>query len=286
MARPEAPIDYTVPELGRLAEHLRAMRHKARLTYADMALYTNYSAASLKRAASGESLPAAAVASQYALACLVNSKDRDSFSARRVKLLHEQAAEAVEQATRRARGSTVLPKPQYARDPGDLSGAMRDAWSRAGKPSARAMEKAVGGHLLPRTTANVIANGHSVPRDFRQYVAFLGACDISGSDLAPWFRAWFKIRRRPTWEEAYTASTWLDGTARMAYWDLLVKEADDSEAALAEVCAIIERVTGKPPGTIPLYAVDDSRLVGMDEPADLEVHGKGLREGRPIRCAA
>ncbi|MGW4985287.1 hypothetical protein [Streptomyces mirabilis] len=202
MARPEAPIDYTVPELGRLAEHLRAMRYRARLSYADMTLCTAYSAAHLKRAASGKFLPAAAVATQYALACLVNSKDKedkeDYDAARRVRLLREEAAVAVEQAKRRARGSTVLPKPQYARDLADLSGAMRDAWCRAGKPPARAMEKAVGGHLLPRTTANVISNGRTVPRDLRQYVAFLGACDICGSDLAPWFRAWSKIRGRPT----------------------------------------------------------------------------------------
>lgn len=34
MGRPEAPVDYTVPELGNLAAHLRALRAAAGLTYA------------------------------------------------------------------------------------------------------------------------------------------------------------------------------------------------------------------------------------------------------------
>ncbi|MEU2625275.1 hypothetical protein ABZ642_45540 [Streptomyces sp. NPDC007157] len=58
------------------------------------------------------------------------------------------------------------------------------------------MEKESGGQL-PRSTANVIANGHTLPRDFRQYVAFLRVCGLDGQALAPWFRAWFKIIGRP-----------------------------------------------------------------------------------------
>ncbi|MGX1267015.1 hypothetical protein RKD18_000209 [Streptomyces phaeoluteigriseus] len=38
---------------------------------------------------------------------------------------------------------------------------------------------------------NVITRGRAVSRDFRQYVAFLRACDIDGRTLGPWFAAWF-----------------------------------------------------------------------------------------------
>ncbi|MGW4985286.1 hypothetical protein [Streptomyces mirabilis] len=64
-----------------------------------------------------------------------------------------------------------------------------------------------------------------------------------------------------------------------------MKEAADPGAAFAEVCAIIERVTGQSPGTIPLYAVDDRGLVVIGAMPEFEVHGNGRREG-PIRCAA
>ncbi|MFJ4585175.1 helix-turn-helix domain-containing protein [Streptomyces echinatus] len=219
MARPEAPIDYTVPELGRFGEHLRSMRHAAHLTYRDLASRTIWSAATLKRAASGKTLPSPTVAVQYVLGCLSVTDDHDA--ARTVMRLHREATEAVAEARRRSRRSTVLPKPQFARDEGDLSGALRDAWRRAGEPSFRAMERAVGGHgALPRSTAHAIAKGRTLPREIRHYILFLEACGISGSDLASWIHAWLRIRGCPSVADLRTASHWLKGSTRMTYLTL------------------------------------------------------------------
>ncbi|MEU2625274.1 helix-turn-helix transcriptional regulator [Streptomyces sp. NPDC007157] len=58
-----------MPELGALAEHLRGLRRAAGVTYTELALRTPYSAAHLKRAASGKSLPSLNLVTAYATAC-------------------------------------------------------------------------------------------------------------------------------------------------------------------------------------------------------------------------
>ncbi|OEJ49664.1 hypothetical protein [Streptomyces agglomeratus] len=58
------------------------------------------------------------------------------------------------------------------------------------------MEARVG-RWLPRSSAHNIIRGLAVPRDIQQYIAFLDACEISGSALHPWFEAWVKIRGNP-----------------------------------------------------------------------------------------
>src|SRR6476659_156776 len=50
MARPESPVDHTVPALGMLAEYLRRLRRTAGLSYGESAVRSNCSAAHLKRA--------------------------------------------------------------------------------------------------------------------------------------------------------------------------------------------------------------------------------------------
>lgn len=208
MGRPEAPIDYTMPERGELAEQLRAMRHVAGLSYEELAARTQWSAAHLKRAASGRVLPGIEIVVSYAWECAKECVRDDVEHHVDLHLvgaaltLHARAVCAVDRARRRARGSSVVPKPELARDIADLSGALRDAWARGGRPSARQMEKQSEGQL-PRSTANVIANGHTVPKDLRQFVAFLEACVVSDRSFPAWFRAWFKVRGVPANAKAY-----------------------------------------------------------------------------------
>ncbi|MFE1925984.1 helix-turn-helix domain-containing protein [Streptomyces asoensis] len=217
MGRPEAPIDFTVPALGSLAQYLRIMRRTAGLTYSELAERVDYSAAHLKRAASGAKLPTLEVALAYVRGCV--NDDSDKWPSWTILELHLHASEAVERAAREKRRSTVVPKPQYARDLADLSGAMRDAWKRSGRPSARVMESHTLGQL-PRSTANVIANGHTVPRDFRQYVGFLLACEVDGLALQEWFRAWFKVIGKPGVDAAVSCLRSLSGIGdRKAYLD-------------------------------------------------------------------
>ncbi|MEV5239556.1 helix-turn-helix transcriptional regulator [Streptomyces cinnamoneus] len=131
MPRPEKPIDYTVPEVGELAAYLRAQRTASGRTYAELAEGALCSQATLKRAAAGGVRPPDwKTVRQYLGLCGHDDLDE-------ARTLHERAQDAATAAVRNARRTTVVPKPQFVRDLGDLSGAMRDAHRRAGCPSVR-----------------------------------------------------------------------------------------------------------------------------------------------------
>src|SRR4051812_20557843 len=104
MARPESPVDHTVPALGMFAEHLRRLRRTAGLSYGELAVRSKCSAAHLKRAASGWTLPARPVMLAYVGGCTGDS--RPSFY---TDLMYRIAASAVEQAKRDFRRSGVWP---------------------------------------------------------------------------------------------------------------------------------------------------------------------------------
>ncbi|MEV5645879.1 helix-turn-helix transcriptional regulator [Streptomyces flaveolus] len=235
MARPEAPVDHQIPELGALAESLRALRRQAGLTYTELAKESCYSAATLKRAASGKHLPALGVTVQYTTLCMLLGPLPDPNAGPEIMTLWDSADKAVNRARMAARRSTVLPKPQYVRDEADLSGALRDVWSWSGRPSTRYMEKASKGQV-PRTTANVISTAHAVPRDFRQYAAYLRVCGVMGRALEPWFRAWFKIRGVPSDPQSVFTALQDDIDAQAAYVNVHA-QVYGSAASVVEVLA-------------------------------------------------
>ncbi|MEU3353063.1 helix-turn-helix domain-containing protein [Streptomyces sp. NPDC037389] len=183
MPRPEKPVDYTVPEVGDLAAYLRARRAAAGRTYAELAQGAACSQATLKRAAAGGTRPPDwATVLQYLHLC----GHPETGEAR---ALHQRAADAAAAARRDARRTTVRPKPQYVRDLADLSGALRDAYHRAGSPPVRDMEHRAGPGRLARSTAHAIITARTIPKDIRTYIAFLETCEITGPALTPWFTA-------------------------------------------------------------------------------------------------
>ncbi|MBZ4016272.1 helix-turn-helix domain-containing protein [Streptomyces purpurogeneiscleroticus] len=200
MARPEMPIDYTVREVGNLAAHLRTRRAAAGLTYAELAAYTLCSAATLKRAARGGTRPPEwTTVREYVRACGAPEDE--------ARALYVRAHEAAAIAVRTARRSAVVPKPQLVRDLADLSGALRDAYRRAGSPPVREMERRAGPGRLSHSTAHAIITARGLPKDVRTYIAFLESCEISGSSLIPWFAAWAKVRDRGSRQPVFLAST-------------------------------------------------------------------------------
>ncbi|MEQ6028204.1 helix-turn-helix transcriptional regulator [Streptomyces salinarius] len=290
MGRPEAPINYAIPELGKCAELLRAMRHSAGLTYAELAALANYSPSHLKRAARGEKTDVDVVRA-YAFACHARVPDHDRVQ--EILDLRDTATEVIKKTEQEARKSKVVPKPQYVRDEADLSGAMRDAWARAGRPTARYIEKASEGQV-PRSTAHTITKGRNVPKDVRQYVAYLNICDISDDELGPWFRAWIKVRGVPTETERRLARKWMNPTVSVQYfttvlarlkdritidaartlkpheWSSLRAAIDEVHRTLAEVnrAATDEAISLKfgLPGYSPYYAIDGQhRLSSLRE---------------------
>ncbi|MGW4438087.1 helix-turn-helix domain-containing protein [Streptomyces sp. NPDC004596] len=221
MGRPEALVDHTVPELGIFAEYLRALRRLAGLTYAELAEEVSYSPAQLKRAASGRYLPPFSLAFSYASVCCVRA-DHNGLSW--VLHLHAEAERAVSEHKRAARRSTVLAKPQLAWDRADLSGAMRDQWAYAGRPSCHQIERVTSGGVS-HSTAHMIVTARTIPRDLRQYAAFLQVCGVTGKRMRPWLRAWVKVCGLPKNDVEFARTTrWMSDFGKELYRQVVMEE--------------------------------------------------------------
>ncbi|GAA1141842.1 helix-turn-helix domain-containing protein [Streptomyces javensis] len=245
MGRPETPVDDTVPELAAFAHWLRALRCAADLTYAELAELVPYSAAQLKRAASGKYLPPFPLAFAYASACHDLTKGSDL---RRIAALHIQAERAVAEHKLRERRSTVQAKPHLARNRADLCGAMRDQWAYAGRPPFRWIERDTK-NWVSHSTAHMIVTARTIPRDLRQYVAFLEACGVFGLSLTPWLRAWIRVCGFPKTDEEFARTTeWMNPVLNELYRKVLRDE----------YCALLRR----------------SREGGIPEVRELEAQAK------------
>ncbi|MFF1401067.1 hypothetical protein ACFVZD_46100 [Streptomyces sp. NPDC058287] len=188
MARPENPIDYTVPEVGLLSEYLRGVRNESGMTFRELERLTPTSSEStLKRAAKGGRRPPKLdVVIEFVLAAGVGDLDY-------ALELHDKADKAASRASREARRSTVVPKPDLACTRAELGQAMRDAYNAAARPTLDEMVDRAG-LALPRSTAHLIRTARSVPNDVRRYLAFLQGCGLQEADLAPWFEAWARVQ--------------------------------------------------------------------------------------------
>lgn len=221
MGRPEIPVDFTVPERGAFAQYLRYLRAVAGLTYRELAELVPYSAAQLKRAASGNYLPPFPLAFAYASACCARVEGVDLS---RVARLHSEAEQAIDEHRRKERRSTVLAKPEFARDKGDLNGALRDQWAYAGRPPFRRIESETQ-RWVSRSTAHMIIKARTLPRDLRQYVAFLEACGVTGRRLGKWLRAWVRICGFPGTDEEFARLTrWMPPVVNEVYRKVLREE--------------------------------------------------------------
>ncbi|MGJ5797460.1 helix-turn-helix domain-containing protein [Streptomyces griseorubiginosus] len=219
-----------------LAEYLRRLRISAGLSYGELAVRSKCSAAHLKRAASGRTLPARPVMLAYVRGCT-----GDSRHCMYTELIYGRAVRAVEQAKRDFRRSGVQPDLQSVGDVAGLSHALRNAWAQEGRPESRTM--ALSSRWLPRSTANAITTGR-VPRDLRQYVAFLQACGIDDESLAPWFRAWFRVFGRLSARDAATTLQTLQASydALFTYLVVYLEDASPSEEDRQRLVDIMQEI--------------------------------------------
>ncbi|MFI6006574.1 helix-turn-helix domain-containing protein [Streptomyces sp. NPDC051366] len=171
MGRPELPVDLTGPA-GALAVRLRELRAQAELTYAEAAVKTGLSAATLKRAASGRTVPSWETVTAFAAAC---GGDPAPFQklwveARTAKRLAQGQLSGI----RRRPGS-----PELATTVGALSEAIVYFYEMAGAPSLRQLQARAGGrHLLPVSSAARIVNRDALPVSRQQFEAFLPGCGL------------------------------------------------------------------------------------------------------------
>ncbi|MFF9011003.1 helix-turn-helix domain-containing protein [Streptomyces goshikiensis] len=207
MGRLEAPVDRTVPERAELAELLRAARPRSGsgkpLTYEALARRTAWSSASLKRAASGKTLPHWDLVAAFLAACQSSSVLRKEAHG-----LHVKAQHAVALHAKVARSTTAVPRPRFVSDEADLSRALRDAYGYAGRPPTRTMSRRAGKWVLPHSSAHRIITARALPVDVGQYIGFLEACEVTSKDLPDWFAAWHKVMGPP----------WTDSPDEVGWW--------------------------------------------------------------------
>lgn len=179
MCRNEAPVNYRIPAISKLAEHLRQLRNEAAFTNVELALQLDVDIVTVRRAASGNSVPKRQLVEKWAKVCGKEPEPSVAlwrmarYRARRVKL---------------GLSVTPLPNPDLVSTPEMLSQALAELYERAGAPSYRRMEELGGKYgVLPRNTARRIVQRQTLPCDEEQFLAFLTACEVRRP--TPWIEA-------------------------------------------------------------------------------------------------
>lgn len=200
MGRPEKPIDPKAPRRrGNLARLLRMIRDAADLTYAEMAAVVDVSEATLKRAASGETVPKKETALAFSLAAETKGI-KFAPDIRGILVSAWRMARMEERGTLHLRA----PRPEYIADYRDLSKALEALYERAGAPPLRTVRADSGDPLaLPMSTLARIVRRESLPADERQLMAVVHGCGADKRDDEKWRGAWEKLHvaENPTEKE-------------------------------------------------------------------------------------
>ncbi|MFD6917755.1 helix-turn-helix domain-containing protein [Streptomyces virginiae] len=208
MGRRELPVDHSVPARGELAVVLRELRSAAGLTYDELAAATGVSAATLKRAASGRSVPSWETVTAMVAVC----GDADGA----VGHLWQRARIVERGRLKELRRPAA---PELITTAGALSEALEYFYERAGALPLRRLQALAGGaHLLPVSSAARIVGRQALPASRQQCEAFLAACGIVAKKGKPWADAFDRItthRRHRTDVEAAVAINWAVNTERL-----------------------------------------------------------------------
>ncbi|GHE15997.1 helix-turn-helix domain-containing protein [Streptomyces alanosinicus] len=188
MCRPEKPLTTSNKALRELQEWLREIRARTGLGYRALSVRAGCHATTLQRAASGETVPKLHTVLNYVRAC--------DASPEKARLLWKRARYEAGRLARGGRRGLAAPSPWLIRDFVDLSAALREMYAKAGSPPLRAMEQRAGGYgLLPRSTAHRIVAKRAMPHGFRQFQAYLRACEVPEADWPDWQAAWTRAWR-------------------------------------------------------------------------------------------
>ncbi|MCX4808633.1 helix-turn-helix domain-containing protein [Streptomyces sp. NBC_01214] len=190
MARPEKPVDRSVPEHAALADFLRALRAASQVTYDQLASVAQLSPSTLKRAASGAGVPKLSTVLAYVMASTPPGAACDADLAQ-ARLLWKKAR----YASILPRYSYHAPDPKLCATADDLRNSLRDLHLWAGRPTMRSMEGEAGGiGILPRSTAHRISLGRTLPISERQMRSYLTACEVPTHRHEDWTQALRRIR--------------------------------------------------------------------------------------------
>ncbi|MDD9375467.1 hypothetical protein M8Z33_02030 [Streptomyces sp. ZAF1911] len=199
MGRPPKPIDTTHPRRAELAFSLRSLKDLRGLNFAEMASRCNTSAATLKRAASGVTVPKEKVVSEFATACGASVPTQQQLE--RLRVLARIEERGILPKLRPPRVSLISDQP-------DLAVGLLYVYEAAGAPSFREVHARSGNpHALPISTVGRIVARTAMPADEKQLLAFIHGCGVLNRDQE-WVRAWRKARTgsavasRATFEDA------------------------------------------------------------------------------------
>ncbi|MDA4893425.1 helix-turn-helix transcriptional regulator [Streptomyces sp. MS2A] len=214
MGRPEK-IPAGPPHLQRLVRYLRDLRATESVTYEEMADRTNVSAATLKRVASGTTVPRWPRVMQFCTAA--------SSGPVRVKIVHD-AHQLWARARMEQRGTLHLktPRPEYIADQADLSLALYTLYEYDGAPPLRYVQERAGGTVhLPLSTLARIVSRQTLPADSQQFSAFLRGCGVPEIQQSKWEVAFRKV----TWKNDYAPPAWYTRELRQRSRELTVDYA-------------------------------------------------------------
>ena len=196
MGRPEILVDQSVPQRAVLAQWLRRRRAERGLTYAQMAVGSRVSAATLKRAARGQKVPSWPVLQAYVCATTADPDDgRDLAKAiEYAEHLWFRARYASQRVRYTTPGHYRTPDPRLIDDRADLSRALRELHAMSGAPSPYRMQILADSYrVLPAATARRILEGRTLPGSDDQLAGFLRACGLDPiSDGFGWWIAAFE----------------------------------------------------------------------------------------------
>ncbi|MER8062763.1 MULTISPECIES: helix-turn-helix transcriptional regulator [unclassified Streptomyces] len=203
MGRRENPVDFTVRRRGDLAALLRRHRATAGLTYQQLAVLTGLSAATLKRAASGRTLPSESTVEAVITACSGNGDD------------HAEARQLWRRARiderRGQRPRQRAPHPELIASRAELSLGLVRLHDLAGSPSLRTMRQRAGAQWLAISSASRILRRQTLPATEGQMEGFLRACLVPERSRASWLEAWSRVMYPPSskrWLPSHAAWSW------------------------------------------------------------------------------
>ncbi|WP_281291168.1 helix-turn-helix domain-containing protein [Streptomyces montanus] len=185
VGRRENPVVRDIAEVGTLADFQREWRHKAGLSYDQLAKATGESPTTLRRAASGTCVPPRKVLLAAITACggpterAIHLWKQARYHQRLVDTPHKPG-----------------PPADLVHDKFGMRAALVELYESDGAPTMAEMHKRAGGRhgKLPPSTAHRIANGETVPATLAQFEAYLDAVEVrKPAQRGLWVQAWNRV---------------------------------------------------------------------------------------------
>lgn len=178
----EAPVYQGIKAVARLAIHLREIRDAAGCTNPDLARLLQVDESTVRRAASGRSVPKRPLVEAWAQTCGAERERAVAFW---------RQARYRERRIRQGRPHGHLPNPDLITTREMLSDALVELYERAGAPTMREMAERGGSFgVLPHSTAHRIVTRQTLPGTEEQLRAYLAACEVTTPER--WVKAWHR----------------------------------------------------------------------------------------------